>query len=74
MKKGDVFTTPYGDTIEVRRVHSLNEWADIKVTQTHGATWTKRQPLVNDEFAFKTSKWQTVELSSAAPVEGKNVK
>ena len=52
MKKGDVYMTLDGDTIEVRRVHSLNEWADIKVTQPHGANWTKRQPLVDGDFKF----------------------
>lgn len=51
MKKGDVFVTPDGDTIEVRRVSYA--WADIKVTQPHGASWTKRQPVNdNSEFPF----------------------
>jgi hypothetical protein len=54
MKKGDVFVTPYGDTIEVRRV-SVMRWADIKVTQPHGASWTKRQPLVDGQFKFDSS-------------------
>ena len=52
MNKGDVFKTPTGDTIEVRRVQRESEWADIKVTQPHGANWTKRQPLVDGEFVF----------------------
>ena len=51
MKKGDIFVTPDGDLIEVRRCGY--GWADIKVTQPHGASWTKRQPLVNGELSFK---------------------
>ena len=52
MKRGDVFTTTYGDRIEVLRVHSASLWADIRVTQPHGASWTKRQPLVDGKFRF----------------------
>ena len=54
MKKGDVFVTPYGDLIQVRRCGE--GWADIKVTQPHGANWTKRQPLVNGEFVFEARR------------------
>ena len=54
MKKGDVFVTPDGDRIEVRRCGY--GWADIKVTQPHGANWTKRQPLVNGEFAYEARR------------------
>ena len=61
MKKGDVFTTPDGTTIEVlraqdlRSVPGLQQWADIRVTQPHGAWWTKRQPLVDGKFKFAAS-------------------
>ena len=55
MKKGDVFKTPYGDTIEVFRTAKDDSWADIMVTQPHGAWWTKRQPLVDGKFKFAAS-------------------
>jgi len=42
VKKGDHFLA-MGADVEVRRVST--EWADIKVTQPTGGTWTKRQPL-----------------------------
>jgi plasmid maintenance system antidote protein VapI len=42
VKKGDRFTA-MGADVEVLRVST--SWADIKVTQPHGASWTKRQPL-----------------------------
>jgi hypothetical protein len=60
MKKGDLFVTPDGDRIEVRRVHGRNEWADIAVIQPHGACWIKRQPLIDGEFAFAAD--QRIEL------------
>ena len=44
VKKGDRFRA-MGAEVEVRRVGGDKTWADIKVTQPHGATWTKRQPL-----------------------------
>ena len=47
MKKGDVFETPDGATIEVFRAAKDGSWADIFVMQPHGAWWTKRQPLVD---------------------------
>jgi hypothetical protein len=37
------FTRP--DEIEVRRVARDCSWADIRVRQSHGATWTKRMRL-----------------------------
>jgi plasmid maintenance system antidote protein VapI len=42
VKKGDRFAA-MGAVAEVLRAGA--KWADIKVTQPHGASWTKRQPL-----------------------------
>ena len=42
VKKGDRFAA-MGCVAEVRRVGKT--WADIHVTQTGGASWSKRQPL-----------------------------
>jgi plasmid maintenance system antidote protein VapI len=42
VRKGDRFAA-MGAVVEVRRAGTT--WADIKVVQTHGASWTKRQPL-----------------------------
>jgi hypothetical protein len=55
MKKGDVFETPDGATIEVFRAAKDGSWADIFVMQPHGAWWTKRQPLVDGKFKFDSS-------------------
>ena len=57
MKKGERYWEPDGTLIEVRRVCAKQPlWADIRVTQTNGATWTKRQPLVNGAFTFDATK------------------
>jgi hypothetical protein len=42
VRKGDRFTA-MGADVEVLRVG--RSWADVKVTQPHGAHWNKRQPL-----------------------------
>jgi hypothetical protein len=47
VKKGDRFTA-MGADVEVTRVGTNRSgagWADIRVTQPHGASWTKRQAL-----------------------------
>jgi hypothetical protein len=52
LKRGDEFYTETG-IVTVRRVAKDNSWADILVEQgSTGATWTKRQPLVDGNFAF----------------------
>lgn len=42
--KGDRYRA-MGAQVEVRRVDKQGRWADVKVTQYNGASWTKRQPL-----------------------------
>lgn len=51
-KRGDVWTADGAESIVVNRVSvqrdgcpSWSGWADIRVQQSNGATWTKRQPL-----------------------------
>lgn len=44
LRKGDRFwVVGAGAEVEVLRVSK--DWADVKVSQPHGASWTKRQPL-----------------------------
>lgn len=44
MNRGDAYVTPDGDRIVVTRVGRADPtWADIRVVQANGATWTKRQ-------------------------------
>ena len=43
-RRGDIFKD--GDNrITIARVSRKGLWADIRVEQPHGASWTKRQPL-----------------------------
>lgn len=52
-KTGQTYETPGGDRVHVIRVARNGQWADTRVTQPDGATWTKRQPLVLHVFAFE---------------------
>lgn len=53
MTKGDQYVLKDGTRIEVKRVASDHSWADIKVTQRSGASWSKRQPLRDGELPFE---------------------
>lgn len=48
--RGDQYVTDDGTRIAVTRVST--DWADVVVTQPHGATWRKRQPLRDGRFRF----------------------
>jgi hypothetical protein len=56
MQKGDSYYSDDGLLIAVNRVSKTQAWADIEVFSRNGASWTKRQPLFNGEFAFKARK------------------
>ncbi len=55
ISKGEEFYAPtMGAFITVKRVAKDRAWADIYVEQpSTGATWSKRQPLLNQTFAFE---------------------
>lgn len=49
---GDVFFAPDGTRITINRCARDGSWADITVTQPHGASWRKRQPLRAGRLPF----------------------
>lgn len=56
VQNGDVFTSAEGFTIVVRRTARDLSWADIKVVQPNGATWTKRQSLRNGQLPYAAER------------------
>jgi hypothetical protein len=62
MTKGDQFLLTDGSRVEVKRVAVDHAWADVKVTQPGGASWSKRQPLADGrlpyEGAIDLSLWE----------------
>lgn len=55
-RAGETFVTANGDRILVRRVARDGTWADVVVTQLHGASWNKRQPLLCGAFMVPCEK------------------
>lgn len=52
---GDVYITEpveVGARVQIRRVARDNSWADIRVTDLRGASWTKRQPLRDGRLPY----------------------
>jgi hypothetical protein len=43
--KGDCYMATETNHVQVMRVAKDETWADIRVTQPSGYSWTKRQPL-----------------------------
>ena len=56
-RRGYVYRTDDGAMVEIRRVARDGSWADIIVT--HGAQWTKRQPLRDGLLPFPAVIWST---------------
>src|SRR3954447_9173400 len=53
MTKGDQFILKDGSRVEVKRVAADHSWADVKVTQPGGASWSKRQPLRGGRLPYE---------------------
>lgn len=53
---GELYETPDRVRIKVLRVSSAHKWADVRVTLPSGATWPKRQPLVDGRFSFEAKR------------------
>lgn len=52
MTKGEQYVLDDGTRIEVKRVAADSAWADLSLTQTGGASWSKRQPLRDGELPY----------------------
>src|SRR3954467_2412383 len=52
MTKGEQYVLQDGTMIEVKRVAVDHAWADVKVTQPGGASWSKRQPLSGGRLPY----------------------
>jgi hypothetical protein len=66
VQNGDVYACDIG-TVVIRRMARDLSWADIKVVQPHGASWTKRQPLRAGQLPFPA---RSIVSSGVVPAGG----
>lgn len=58
-QRGYVYKTDDGARISITRVARDGSWADIIVTQPNGASWVKRQPLLDGLLPYRPVIWDT---------------